>query len=615
MHLMTAVIRTVLGLFLAACSAAAAQEPLPLSNPGARSAVDLGGPWRYIIDKQRVGIKEPIDRFDFSRDEPDHNHPLIEYAWDTSPEFRVPSDWNSQIRELAWYEDMVWFRRTLQADPKPDRRYFLYFEAVNYRARVYLNGEKLGEHAGGFTPFAFEVTSKLAHGRNSLVVSADARHETTSVPNEVYDWRNYGGITRPVYLIDVPETFIHDSRIRLLGDGTIEAVVRLEGPNEAGADVELRIAELKMTARGRTDPQGRVTLRARPRGLVRWSPQTPRLYDVELRAGGDRLGERIGFRTVEARGGRILLNNSPVTLNGISVHEEALGDNATRTLTWDSARALLMQAKALGANFVRLAHYPHSEKMTRLADELGLMVWSEIPVYWDMDFANPAVLEHSRHMLSEMIARDANRASVVIWSVSNETQVSDARNAFQRALIAHARASDSTRLIAAAIDARRERTTADGSGALVSVDDPIGADLDVIGFNLYVGWYGTRTPDEIDNVQWTSSFAKPLILSEFGADALYGNHGDRLQRWTEEYQAYFYEGYLRMTSRIPNYAGTSPWILKDFRSPRRFHGRYQDYWNRKGIVDPSGRRKLAFDVLRRHYEGKGKRPGETRLSQ
>jgi beta-glucuronidase len=592
------------GLLLAAAGiVSAAQAPPPLSHPTGRSSVDLGGEWRYIIDKQRVGIREPIERFNFSRDEPDHNHPLIEYAWDTSPTFRVPGDWNSQVRELAWYEDMVWFRRTLDAEPRPGRRYFLYFEAVNYRALVYLNGEKLGEHEGGFTPFAFEVTSKLRSGRNSLVVSADARHQATSVPNEVYDWQNYGGITRPAYLIDVPETYVHESRVSLRSDGGIEAIVRVDGPQAGGTDVELSIPELKLSARGRTDAQGRITLRGRPRGLVRWSPQTPRLYDVEVRAAGDRLKERIGFRTIETRGARILLNGAPVVLNGISLHEEALGENATRTLTWDSARALLLEVKALGGNYVRLAHYPHSEKMTRLADELGLMVWSEIPVYWDMDFANPAVLDHSRHMLEEMIARDANRASVVIWSVSNETQVGAARNAFQRALIAHARANDPTRLIAAAIDARSERTTPDGSGALVAVTDPIGADLDVIGFNLYVGWYGTRTPDEIDKVQWTSDFEKPLILSEFGADALYGNHGDRLQRWTEEYQAYFYEGYLRMTSRIPNYAGTSPWILKDFRSPRRFHGRYQDYWNRKGIIDPSGRHKLAFDVLRRHFEG------------
>jgi len=496
---------------IVACTAAA--QPLPLSHPTGRNLVDLGGAWHYIIDKQRVGIKEPIDRFNFSRDEADRNHPLIEYAWDTSPTMQVPGDWNSQVRELAWYEDMLWLRRTLDAEPKPGRRYFLYFEAVNYRAIVHLNGVELGQHEGGFTPFAFEVTSGLKHGKNSLVVSADARHDASSVPNEVYDWQNYGGITRPVYLVDVPQTYVHDSRIRLLGDGSVEANIQLEGPQAAGANVELNVRELKLTARGSTDAQGRVTLRGRARSLVRWSPQTPRLYDVELRAGDDRLVERIGFRTVEARGSRILLNGRPVILNGISLHEEALGENPTRTLSWDSARALLMQAKALGANFVRLAHYPHSEKMTRLADELGLMVWSEIPVYWDMDFAQPAVLEHSKHMLSEMIARDANRASVVIWSVSNETQVGDLRNAFQRSLIAHARASDSTRLIAAAIDARRERTTPDGSASLVAVDDPIGADLDVIGFNLYVGWYGMRTPDEIDKVQWASSFEKPRASS------------------------------------------------------------------------------------------------------
>ena len=575
---------------------------MALANPTARSAQDLGGPWHYIIDKQRLGIRDPNDRFAFGRDVPDHNHPLTEYSWDDSPTVALPSDWNSQIRELAWYEDMVWFRRTLEAAPKPGRRYFLYFEAVNYHAHVYFNGQELGQHEGGFTPFAFEVTKALKAGRNSLVVGADARNDAQTVPNAVYDWQNYGGITRPVSLIDVPETYVHHSTVRLLADGSIEAAVQLDGPQSGGANVELNIRELGVTTRAQTDSQGRVTLHARPRKLVRWSPKTPRLYDVEVKAAGDRLTDRVGFRTVESRSGRILLNGAPITLYGISIHEEALGENPTRTLTWDSARALLMQAKGLGANFVRLAHYPHSEKMTRLADELGLLVWSEIPVYWDMGFTNPQVLDRARRMLAENISRDANRASVIIWSVANETQNSEPRNAFLRTLISDARTLDGTRLVAAALDRRSEQPSADGKRIDLTIDDPIGADLDVIGFNLYIGWYGDHTPDDIDKVHWAVAFPKPLILSEFGADALYGQHGDRSQRWTEEYQAYLYEGYLRMTERIPGFAGTSPWILKDFRSPRRFHGKYQDYFNRKGLIDPSAHHKMAYDVLRKYYE-------------
>ena len=585
-----------------AAAASSVASTTPLSNPTERSAQDLGGAWHYIIDKQRLGIRDPNDRFAFGRDEPDHNHPLTEYSWDDSPTVTLPSDWNSQIRELAWYEDMVWFRRTLDATPTPGRRYFLYFEAVNYHAHVYFNGAKLGEHEGGFTPFAFEVTKAIKSGRNSLVVAADARNDAQTVPNAITDWQNYGGITRPVWLIDVPDTYIHHSNVHLLADGSIEAIVQVEGPQSSEANVELNIRELGVAARGRADAQGRVTLRAKPRKLVRWSPKTPRLYNVEVKAAGDRLTERIGFRTVESRGGRILLNGQPITLYGISIHEEALGENATRTLTLSSATALLLQAKGLGANFVRLAHYPHSEKMTRLADELGLLVWSEIPVYWDMGFTNPDVLACARAMLAENISRDANRASVVIWSVANETQINEPRNAFLRTLIADARALDGTRLVAAALDKRGEQVSADGQRIDITIDDPIGADLDVIGFNLYIGWYGDHTPDDIDKVQWKVAYPKPLILSEFGADALYGQHGDRSQRWTEEYQAYLYEGYLRMTGRIPGFAGTSPWILKDFRSPRRFHGKYQDYFNRKGLIDPTGRHKMAYDVLRKFYE-------------
>ena len=580
----------------------AAAEPLPLANPAARGAQDLSGSWRYIIDPQRLGIGDPNDRNAFGRDEPDHNHPLIEYSWDDSPAFTVPSDWNSQIRELTWYDGLVWFRRTLDAAPRPGRRYFLYFEAVNYHAYVYFNGARLGEHEGGFTPFAFEVTNTIKAGRNGVVVGADAQNDANTVPNAITDWKNYGGITRPVWLVEVPETYIHHANVRLAADGSIETNVQLDGPKSGATTVELEIPELGVKARARTDAQGKATLRARSRKLVRWSPKTPRLYDIAVRAEGDQLTDRVGFRTVESRDGRILLNGAPITLYGISIHEEALGENPTRALTWDSARAVLMQAKGLGANFVRLAHYPHAEKMTRLADELGLLVWSEIPVYWNMGFENPDVLSRARRMLAENISRDANRASVVIWSVANETPISEPRNAFLRTLISDTRSLDGSRLVAAAMDRRGEQPSADGKRIVLTIDDPIGVDLDVIGFNLYIGWYGDHTPDDIDRVDWNVAYQKPMILSEFGADALYGNHGERTQRWTEEYQANLYEGYLRMTARIPNFAGTSPWILKDFRSPRRFHGRYQDYFNRKGVIDPSGRHKMAYDVLRRFYE-------------
>jgi beta-glucuronidase len=519
------------------------------------------------------------------------------------------------VRELAWYDGMVWFRRTFDADPAPGRRYFLYFEAVNYHAHVYLNGAKLGEHEGGFTPFAFEVTAQLARGRNSIVAAADSRHHERSLPNVDFDWQNYGGITRPVHLIDVPETYVHSHRVWLAPDGQIRGEIRLAGPGAAGAPVELHARELGFSLRGRADSAGYAVLTGRPRSLVRWSPRNPRLYEIELRGAQDRMVERIGFRTIEARGPQLFLNGERLVLRGIAMHEESLGSNPTRALSWAAARALLEEAKALGANFVRLAHYPHTEKMTRLADELGLLVWSEIPVYWEMNYSDPKLLALGRRMLAEMIVRDVNRASVVVWAVANETPVEEARNAFLRTLIDDARALDPTRLVAAALDLKPGQETPDGARGVVRVDDPIGAHLDLLGFNRYDGWYGDLTPDQIDSVRWMTVYDKPLMLSEFGADALRGLRGDRTARWTEDYQAFVFEGFLRMTERIPGFAGLSPWLLKDFRSPRRYHGRYQDYWNRKGLIDPNGERKIAFDVLRRHYESMARTEAARRAAR
>jgi beta-glucuronidase len=258
------------------------------------------------------------------------------------------------------------------------------------------------------------------------------------------------------------------------------------------------------------------------------------------------------------------------------------------------ARKLLGWALELGANFVRLAHYPHDEHVVRAADEMGLLVWAEIPVYWTIDWENRATFENARNQLTEVITRDRNRASVVLWSVGNETPVTPSRLRFMRELVGCARKLDPTRLVSAAL----ERQTVDPHTE--RIDDPLGADLDVLGCNEYLGWY-VGLPDRPDGVRWTTRHDKPLIMTELGADALHGHHGDELTRWTEEYQAAFYEHQIRMLEGISFLRGMSPWILADFRSPRRPLPGVQDGWNRKGLLSDRGERKLAFGVLQAHY--------------
>jgi len=591
-------------------------QNMPMINLDDRNAISLSGQWAYIVDRSRLGVIKKGRQRNFAQDRKATNHPLLEYDWDTSPTMTIPGDWNSQIRELNMYEGMVWFRRKVTTSPKPDKRYFLYFEAANYDTRVFLNSKLLGRHIGGFTPFEFEVTADLKAGENSLVVSVDAAHSEKTIPAGDFDWKNYGGITRPVSLIEVPETFIRDYWVRLNKTGQIDIDVRLDGPAAARAKVNIKIPGLDVTVKRKTNAEGRIkTSIPLPKGLKLWQPAAPMLYNVEISTKEDAISDRIGFRTIEVKGPKIYLNGQPLILYGISIHEEAMGEVPTRTVDEAAAKALLDEALDLGANFVRLAHYPHTELMPRLADELGLLVWSEIPVYWDIDFESSQTLAESRTMLTEMISRDKNRASIIIWSVANETPIKKIRTEFLKKLIETVRAQDSTRLITAAMDKMPETGNTDGDGNLIMVNDPIGAYIDILGINRYDGWYGPLNPEEVDKVHWKTIYDKPIMLSEFGAGALYGYRADPLTRWSEDYQALMYQQYVEMTKRIPNFAGMSPWLLKDFRSPRRFHGRFQNYWNRKGLIDPTGKRKVAFSVLQQYYERENSRQMQMKIQE
>ncbi|MNX94737.1 Beta-glucuronidase [compost metagenome] len=286
------------------------------------------------------------------------------------------------------------------------------------------------------------------------------------------------------------------------------------------------------------------------------------------------------------------MNGKPVFLRGISIHEEnAKGGRANSEA--DAIR-LLTWAKELGCNYVRLAHYPHNESMVRLADKMGLMVWEEIPVYWTVDFTNTATYKNAENQLIEMISRDKNRCSTIIWSMANETPISDARNIFINNLNAKARTLDDTRLISAALLTKSE-------GLNSYVDDAIAEKFDIVAFNEYLGWYGGNLEDA-EKIQWTSKYNKPVVVSEFGGDAKQGLHGEKIERWTEEFQEYLYQQNLKMVEKIPNISGLSPWILVDFRSPRRLLPEIQDGYNRKGLISNDGIKKKAFFVMKDFYQ-------------
>jgi beta-glucuronidase len=588
-------------LFLALAAAASrAQQIDTIQNPSARQGASLDGKWQTIMDPYQAGYYDfhlnPIPGGGLGANRvPANKGDKYELAFlPATPTLQVPGDWNTQRPELLWYEGTIWYRREFDYTPSATpRRQFLWFGAANYKAVVFLNGKKLGEHEGGFTPFQFEVTGLLKNRANAVIVMVDDQRHPDAVPPTMTDWWNYGGLTRSVKLVDVPETFIQDYQVQL-EKGSLNRIagwVRLNGTHKR-QKVTIGIPEAAASISVETGEDGYAKF-AFPATLSLWSPANPKLYEVSIESETDRVQDRIGFRSIAASGTKILLNGKPIFLRGVAIHGEA-AFRAGRVFSEAEGRTLLDWAKGLGCNFVRLAHYPHDEVMTRLADEMGLLVWSEIPVYWAVEWDNPAVYAKAERQLTEMISRDKNRASVVFWSVANETPLGDARTKFLSSLATKARELDDTRLVTAA--------TLPHAGApnTIMIDDPLGKSLDVLGCNEYIGWYD-GPPEKADRTSFQTVYDKPLVMSEFGAEAPAGNHGDDTTAWTEEYQANVYRHQIPMLQRIPFLQGMSAWVLVDFRCPRRFLYGVQDYYNRKGLLSDRGQKKEAYYILRDYY--------------
>lgn len=589
-------------MVLAGCGIAEAQPTggtIVLEGADRRPAMSLNGEWSSIVDPYFAGLysfHHEVKKngwFLNYKAKPGDGFPT-EYNYATAPKLKVPGDWNTQRESLFFYEGPVWYEKDFAYTPKEDTRVFLHVGAANYQSYFWVNGKKVCEHEGGYTAINCDVTDALQAGGNFVVAAVDNTRHEDDVPTLETDWWNYGGLTREVSLIEVPEAFIDQYDLHLKrGDGsTIEGWVHVMDA-KAGTEVEVAIPELNARAEGTTDQNGRAAIAFDVKGLERWSPEKPKLYKVALRAGSDGIDELMGFRTIEVRGTEILLNGKPVFLRGICIHAEA-PYRTGRAYNDKDAETLLGWAKELNANFVRLAHYPHDETMLRAADRMGLLVWSENPVYWALEFDNPKVYAKAQQQLDEEIETYRNHASIGLWSMANETPATESRTKFIESLAARARELDGTRLITAALLVRTQGNTK-------IIDDRLGEALDVIGFNEYIGWYAGH-PESADVTQWQVDYQKPLIVSEFGAGAKAGLHGSPDERWTEEYQANVFRHQLPMLNKIAQLRGMSPWILMDFRSPNRPLAGIQDEFNRKGLISEQGVKKQAFYVLQKAYK-------------
>jgi beta-glucuronidase len=553
--------------------------------PGGRPSLSLAGDWAFTTDLHDSGLRGGWFRMEPMPPEAR----ALPYDWDpfnTDWTMPVPSCWQMQDERLYYFEGACWYARHFDRAALPaGERHVLRIGAAAYECKVFLNGQYLGRHLGASTPFAVDISGALKDGANHLMLCIDNRRSATRVPMNHTDWFNYGGPYREVDIFATPHAHIRDLFVHLVPDGTfrqirVQAEVAGEGPARLeipGLGIDLALAA--------TDGRIDATIEAAP---DLWSPASPTLYDVALSFGADRVADRVGFREIRRRGRDILLNGKPVFLRGISVHED--DEHLGKAHAEADLRRRFAHAKELGCNYLRLAHYPHHEAAAKLADELGLMLWEEVPVYWSIAFDNPGTLADAKNQLAELLRRDRNRASVIIWSVGNENPDSDARFAFMSALVETARALDPTRLVSAACLVNHVR---------LRIEDRLAEVLDVIGINEYFGWY---FPDyeELVAIGRNSNPDRPVVITETGADGV-KEGGPQSGFFSEDYMTEVYRRQIDILGRLDYIRGMSPWILYDFRAEKRMN-RYQRGWNRKGLIaQDKVTKKGAFAVLAAHY--------------
>ena len=501
---------------------------------GGRREELLNGGWHYAVDQYDTCLRQKWYKERY-RDEKGFTVP-IDYSFDEWPVMQLPCSWNTIDPMYLLYEGSMVFTRKFSYIAEREETVFLKVGAANYLCRVFLNGKYVGMHRGGSTPAFWNITEYLK-AENRIVLAVDGTRRPEQVPTENTDWFNYCGVYRDIALIRVPKCHIKTFKIALVPDGTFGHVMaKVTLSEKITAKAELVIEELGVNGRD------------------------------------------------------ILLNGESVFLRGISCHEDSVenGKGLTREERIENIRI----AKELGCNFMRLAHYPHNEEMAKLADELGLLLWEEIPVYWAIRFEREKTYEDAQNQLRELINRDWNRASVIIWSVGNENADTDERLKFMSALAECAHREDETRMVSAAclVNATKNK-----------IEDRLMEYLDIIGINEYCGWY---TPDfaMLPALMENSQPDKPVIVTEFGADALLHQLGTISDKGTEECQADVYEKQIATLRNIDYIKGMTPWILYDFRCPRRT-SLIQKYYNRKGLLSEDKKyRKPAFYVLQKFYE-------------
>jgi len=554
---------------------------------GDRKRESLNGEWFFTLDMHDEGLRQQ-----WYKDEP-----VTPKQWEKPRDYNanqgrtlsVPSSWSMQEPSWLFFEGGAWYTRYVQHVKNSQLpRTLLRIGAANYQTRIFINGKFVGTHKGASTPFCVDVSNFLTEGENRLQIQVDNRRSLQRVPMRHFDWFNHGGIYRDIDLIQLPQHYLKHASVhweKINEVGQLNVSVSL---NEAlNTTAKFSVPGLNLQTEVKIiNGEGRLTLQAEPQ---LWSPEAPHLYEVQFEFGGEVIREKIGFRHIQVQGTQLLLNGKPLRLKGICVHEDDL--HLGKVSTPKDVRQRFRDAQEMGCNFLRLSHYPHHEHVAQIADEVGILLWAEIPVYWAIDFDSANTLNDAKNQLCELIKRDQNRASIILWGVGNENHDTDARLAFMQELAKTAKQLDPSRLVSAACLINREQ---------FRIEDRLTDSLDVIGVNEYFGWYEPGF-DGLERLLKNSQPDKPVLISETGADALAGHHGDMTELFTEECQAEILKTQVEMSFAAKYVCGIAPWLLYDFRSERR-QTVFNQGFNRKGVIaEDKKTRKLGFYALAKSY--------------
>ena len=542
----------------------------------------------------------------------------INYAEDFTPEKQVavPSSFNDLYteNEFRMWEKGIWYsRRFYLPAVLKNQRIVLRFGSVSYRASVYLNGKKLGEHETGYTPFEFDVTDAASFDKENLLCvrventlsaetvpmgNLDNETETGQIsgqyPNTPFDFFPYAGIHRPVSIYSTGKTAWLDEIILNTAIDKQTGKVELTGKADGCADkVRIEILETKQIIE--TDVNsGSFKACFEIENVKLWDVYQPNLYNARiqlLNTEGNLLDEYIqqfGVRTIVVRGNRLLLNGSPVYLKGFGRHEDfdIIGKGLNHSVNIRDHELL----KWINANSYRTTHYPYSEELIQLADQQGILLISEAPaVSMNIGFATEKTLQTHLQVMKELIERDRNNPSVIMWSVANEA-TSDRKEAkpYFKALSDLTRSMDPTRPVIMA--------------SCKYEDDAVTEYFDIVSVNLYPGWY--HLPGQIkeakEDMKRTlqkiyKKFNKPILVSEFGAGSITGFHNLPADQWSEEYQKDLILSMIEIIRECDFIIGEHVWNFADFRTGQNF---FRVGGNKKGVFTRQRQPKMAAHFLK-----------------